>query len=42
MRSWVAMAVCGWPLSWIITTAEISTPRRLFWIAQRNFLSVSQ
>ena len=42
MRFCVTVAVCWLVLSWIITTPWLNMPRRLFWIACRNFSTVSQ
>jgi len=36
------IAVCGWVLSWIITTPQLNMTHRLFWIIRCNFLSVMQ
>jgi hypothetical protein len=41
MRCYIAAAVCGWALSWSITTPRLSKPCHLFCIAQHNFLSVA-
>ena len=39
MRFCVVAAVCGRALSWNIAVPRLSMPRRLFWIARRNFFS---
>jgi len=36
------IAVCGWVLSWIITTPWLNVPCSLFWIRRCNFWSVLQ